>query len=214
MLEFAYTGEVNVAQEDLNNFLAVAEELKIKGLTQNNSEDIGKSSSNSHPKQEPVKHRAPSLPKPPPLKMPSRPALTAAVAAVEDDDIQEVVAEVKAEPGSSRMEVLEQYQDTSQQGDMVTYDEGYEYADYGEEEGCGGHMVEEGADQDKAVGLYQKDGNVLYTKIDDRTFSCQVCGKTFTSVSNVNRHIREVHLKIPRSENMFSQGFSQPSTKF
>ena len=32
VLNFMYHGEVNVAQEDLNNFLAVAEELKIKGL--------------------------------------------------------------------------------------------------------------------------------------------------------------------------------------
>jgi len=30
-----YNGEVNVAQEDLNSFLAVAEDLKVKGLTQN-----------------------------------------------------------------------------------------------------------------------------------------------------------------------------------
>ena len=33
-----YHGEVNVAQEELNSFLAVAEDLKIKGLTQNDSE--------------------------------------------------------------------------------------------------------------------------------------------------------------------------------
>ncbi len=34
VLDFMYHGEVNVAQEDLDAFLAVAEELKIKGLTQ------------------------------------------------------------------------------------------------------------------------------------------------------------------------------------
>jgi len=37
VLNFMYQGEVNVAQEDLNSFLAVAEELKVKGLTQSNS---------------------------------------------------------------------------------------------------------------------------------------------------------------------------------
>ena len=33
VLNFMYHGEVNVAQDSLNNFLAVAEELAVKGLT-------------------------------------------------------------------------------------------------------------------------------------------------------------------------------------
>ena len=38
VLNFMYHGEVNVAQEELNSFLAVAEDLKVKGLTQNVSD--------------------------------------------------------------------------------------------------------------------------------------------------------------------------------
>ena len=38
VLNFMYHGEVNIAQEDLTSFLAVAEELQVKGLTQNNVE--------------------------------------------------------------------------------------------------------------------------------------------------------------------------------
>jgi len=34
VLKFMYEGEVNVAQDDLNTFLAVAEDLHVKGLTQ------------------------------------------------------------------------------------------------------------------------------------------------------------------------------------
>jgi hypothetical protein len=37
VLNFMYHGEVSVAQDSLNSFLAVAEELHVKGLTQNNS---------------------------------------------------------------------------------------------------------------------------------------------------------------------------------
>merc|ERR1712217_805257 len=40
ILNFMYHGEVNVAQEDLNSFLAVAEDLKVKGLTQTNSNEV------------------------------------------------------------------------------------------------------------------------------------------------------------------------------
>lgn len=36
ILDFIYFGEVSIAQENLNAFLSVAEELKIKGLTQTN----------------------------------------------------------------------------------------------------------------------------------------------------------------------------------
>ena len=38
VLNFMYHGEVNVAQEELNTFLAVAEDLQVKGLTQNDKD--------------------------------------------------------------------------------------------------------------------------------------------------------------------------------
>ena len=34
VLSFMYHGEANITQEDLDNFLAVAEDLRVKGLTQ------------------------------------------------------------------------------------------------------------------------------------------------------------------------------------
>lgn len=39
VLSFMYHGEVNVAQDNLNSFLSVAEDLKVKGLTQNKTND-------------------------------------------------------------------------------------------------------------------------------------------------------------------------------
>ena len=43
-----YNGEVKVAQEELNSFLNVAEELKVKGLSGNQSSKKQKSSSTVH----------------------------------------------------------------------------------------------------------------------------------------------------------------------
>ena len=45
VLNFMYHGEVNVAQEELNSFLAVAEDLKVKGLTQGGPDSKGSSRS-------------------------------------------------------------------------------------------------------------------------------------------------------------------------
>ena len=42
ILDFMYTGEANVDNEDLNEFLAAASTLKVMGLTENSAEmDIG-----------------------------------------------------------------------------------------------------------------------------------------------------------------------------
>merc|ERR1719312_748060 len=40
VLTFMYHGEVNVAQEELNSFLGLAEDLQVKGLTQGNQKSV------------------------------------------------------------------------------------------------------------------------------------------------------------------------------
>ena len=96
ILNFMYHGEVNVAQEELNSFLGIAEELKVKGLTQNNSNKPN----SFKPKEITCKNDAVSA-APPPKKVkmfnqtPSD--KTAVHTASDDDDIQEVLP-VKLEP--------------------------------------------------------------------------------------------------------------------
>jgi len=108
VLNFMYMGEVNVAQEELNSFLSVAEDLRVKGLTQNNDSSSETPSSEVNlPKSEPPKNinrpREPPERDPvPPPKRP-RPSPIPQVSAPrssyqeEEDDIQEVVP-VKSEP--------------------------------------------------------------------------------------------------------------------
>jgi len=109
VLNFMYHGEVNVAQEELNSFLAVAEELKVKGLTQNNA-DGGKpggriQAQNDLPKTNRLREPPERDLAPPAMKRP-RPSVVAPVSRAPaggssfpgDDDIQEVMPVVKSEP--------------------------------------------------------------------------------------------------------------------
>jgi len=113
VLNFMYHGEVNVAQEELNSFLAVAEDLKVKGLTQNGSD---KPSTRSEPipspkirPREPPERLDPAPPKRPrPSPQFSTPNIHQAISNPsyqDDDEIQEVVP-VKSEPVSQILDPL------------------------------------------------------------------------------------------------------------
>jgi len=144
VLNFMYQGEVNVAQEELNSFLAVAEDLRVKGLTQNNS---GTSSSSSTEKQRapsPKISRPPAPPERDPVPPPKRPRPAPPPQSYhqDDDDIQEVQPIVKSEPVSAPAEVVpqqQQYATAGQQSqqqvaleDDAYADESYDYGEYGD----------------------------------------------------------------------------------
>jgi len=164
VLNFMYHGEVNVAQEELNSFLAVAEELRVKGLTQNQSggsktdrkDDTYAPPGAPRPSHRPAEtHRPVSRepPAPPPPKKPRPPAQSVQQL---DDDIQEVPpTEVKTEPASHQPTTGHQQQQQQQQqqqeyagGELqhveeLQYEEGgYEdYGDYGAEGGYDGALM-------------------------------------------------------------------------
>ena len=89
VLNFMYHGEVNVAQEDLNSFLSVAEELQVKGLTQGQSGKGGGGSRETPSRSVPPPS---SRPRPTSPSLPAKKARPAPCAA-EDDKIQEVKIE-------------------------------------------------------------------------------------------------------------------------
>ena len=147
VLNFMYHGEVNIAQEDLNAFLAVAEDLRVKGLTQGQGGGQSGNSrpSSSKPQSEPYKPKREETKRP---VIPSSSSRVSQQMAV-DDDIQEVVP-VKTEPGQAQYQEagavggeLQQF-DTGEGG----YEEGYE--DYGQYDDTA--IVEGGAGVDAAKG--------------------------------------------------------------
>ena len=93
VLNFMYHGEVNVAQEELNSFLSVAEDLKVKGLTQN-----GPSTGDPPTARKPVVAQAPAAPVKKSYQQPPPAQTSYQHNQYQDDDIQEVTPVIKSEP--------------------------------------------------------------------------------------------------------------------
>ncbi|XP_023320003.1 protein abrupt isoform X30 [Eurytemora carolleeae] len=222
VLNFMYMGEVNVAQEELNSFLAVAEDLRVKGLTQNNAESGDKtkaeSKSNSNRNREPPERE----PGPPPKRarpVPSAPSTPAPTnnrpSSYEDDDIQEVVP-VKSEPRdvttpSTAMTTSSNndYQDSSLvepgQGQVALedsyQDDSYDYGNYeeGYDDGSGmidpntGMPIAAGADGNKDYDTYIK-SKMAKNGVD---WQCLECGKLSRVKTNIYEHIESIHTDFP-----------------
>jgi len=198
VLNFMYHGEVNVAQEELNSFLAVAEELRVKGLTQNNQGGSSGASSkkdsfSTAPRPQAAAPRIPD-PVPPPKK--PRPAAAPSYSGHDDDDIQEVIPTVKTEPLQAAAVASEPYQQQEQSGqlqqvdDGMGYDEeGYEdYGQYGAEGGYEGTLVD--ADGNKGGGQEE----AYLERVGENLFLCTLCQKQVPRKDNAKRHVRLKHL--------------------
>jgi len=211
VLNFMYHGEVNVAQEELNSFLAVAEDLRVKGLTQTQS---GTKSSRKPPTPaikstpHPSQVRDKFVPSPAPVanSHPSPPA-------TDEDDIQEV--SVKSEPLPFPPPVaLKPQQDshkynhsvaTAEDHDQVIAADSYDdYGQYSEDQfqedqlyqgdtqgGLGtGDMGNEGYNFEAPSDLLQ------YLRKDehDQKFYCTLCEKFSHKLSSCTRnHVESQH---------------------
>jgi len=224
VLNFMYHGEVNVAQEELNSFLSVAEDLQVKGLTQNES-------SHSKPKPEPIT-RTKAQREPQELSKRSRPPAQPPAPVQpsyqdDQDEIQEVLPIVKSEPVSNPITysipapaaepsyhtqtAQEKYQPppatapvpASPMGELVqSMDDSYGYGedgyDYGEYEGDGGY---EGAAADQIEADTSKGGGLDLANIEsfisegEKGFTCELCGKCLGKFrQSCKRHIKLVHM--------------------
>jgi len=196
VLDFMYNGEANVAQEELNSFLAVAEELKIKGLTQNQSNK--KQGNNSFAPL--AKSDTPCLPdeqqstrRPPPTMV------------LQPNQHSVPLAEngtVKSEP----FETSTIHQDLAHSTNLQSTE-----GDYGAEEDYQGQDDGERSEMLKSVEANRGDflhahqceeclkwytsrrSLMEHTASHQGKTKCQFCGKTFSTVSSRNMHVKNLH---------------------
>ena len=175
VLSFVYHGEVNVAEADLNTFLAVAEELEVKGLTcgkkytEGNSNHLPRSNSKLQPQPSvpPLSQSATAVTLETPLKTEQEWLWSAS----ENKNADEAVPD-KRESESS------QFVNTSK----ASVEEVDQYAGY--EDVC----------QEKGEGF---DLNNYIEKISEGAsfgqFKCNICGYVSSQKANLRRHIESKH---------------------
>jgi len=205
VLNFMYHGEVNVAQEDLNSFLAVAEDLQVKGLTQGQS-NTGSKDSQARSDPKPL-----SRPRPPPQSVPVKKArpVTPQVVQPVNDDVQEVAAPmVKVEPVHSQEQGAgDQHQQQGQyhEGALQQLDEQGEYDESGYEDysgydggsGYGGNMMDVTA-TDKGGwndGLKEQESSAMLEMLSKEAqgYSCNICGKHSGDLTKAKAHMEAKH---------------------
>ena len=86
-----YNGEVNVSQDDLNSFLAVAEDLKVRGLTQHQATSGSNAQRNSHYKSSTSNSRKTKSPPPSPAVNSKRPRIVEPEVKQEVDDQDDLI---------------------------------------------------------------------------------------------------------------------------
>jgi len=188
VMNFMYFGEVNVAQQDLNSFLAVAEELKIKGLTHNNSAKASQGFQTRAASPGPGSSRSSQ-------SLPARKPKQTYTA--DSEEIQEVAPVapvlVKAEPGGGAGGVeqpgqLEAYYDEEGFGGEAEVGPGYE--DYG---GVAGHTIDTDAYKGNVHIETPEDFN-QFVERNSSGVSCSICHSfSHKSVSSVRIHIESKH---------------------
>jgi len=212
VLNFMYHGEVNVAQEELNSFLAVAEDLRVKGLTQSSNPtkpQESTSSANKTAMKQPG-HRNDHVEK---HKLDTRPTCSK----VAPDDIVEYVP-VKSEPKDGLIqhhqptppvEICTSYSTappsyTAVSTQDMVFQEQESYDDYNQYSE-GGYVGETGGNEweGNKVTISGMDAlnefissNILELNPETHMLKCGMCEYTYNRRNNVARHIEAKHVDM------------------
>ena len=201
LLDFMYHGEVKVAQEDLNSFLAIAEELQIKGLT-NKSGESKTGVDGEEPTKKPICPETADSDEPP-MKKEKWDGNTGEFVSETNQRTQEDFSYTNNGQDSHGHQETETMLDQvmaagdENQGTGSTGTGGGETS--GGEEGQIEKVI---GDNTTVIKLPAPEGpldeeKLVYRSIEfllDGNAKCKMCGKTFTSGPNVRRHIRTIHL--------------------
>jgi len=187
VLNFMYHGEVNIAQDELNSFLAVAEELQVKGLTQNGGA----------PSSTPLPKRPPEPPRPQkqqirPSPAPARPPYEPPQVQQQSDqmEVAEVGSNIKTEPQQQVVDL-----GGEDEGGVVEYGEEEEYQyggqDYHYQEDLHQGMGEAGAagNNDRRI----LNNYIIREETESSLFKCTICGHVNALKTNVLNHVESIH---------------------
>jgi len=183
VLNFMYCGEVNVAQEELNSFLAVSEDLQVKGLTQGGAGQGGTKPETA--KLPPLPRQEARRPRPAPVPAP----LQSYPQYADTDEIQEVVP-VKCEPsGAGEQQAVVGAGAVALDESQYHEEEGYgEYGEWDGDTGLDPSGLQDGnKDLDEQIDFLSK-------RQPDGTWWCSECGYSTKIKTNLRMHVESKHL--------------------
>jgi len=219
ILDFMYHGEVNVKQDHLNSFLAVAERLRVRGLCQN--ENSAGSSGNSTTKftNNAEKPKLQARPSESSFSEPSsKKSRIGSFTQSHDDEIEELPAPVAvkqelsdpsppiAPPPIRRapiapivhtpQPVVQQFapppppQEDYQIAESGQYDESMQGSEYGDYSGYEDEMG------------YGAEGGMM-DQSQGKEWDCQICGKSYKSRFSRNNHRHLKHPELTKKSGLY-----------
>jgi len=199
-----YHGEVNVAQEELNSFLSVAEDLRVKGLTQSPQDAAKVPTNNQHLSKAPMfrtVREPPDISASPSVKKARLPSTSQS-----PNPSASISTPVKTEPMAAPDVMEESYSDarmatSSSKHDLTSYEDpnNYDYSAYEEEEpsvaqfdASNSHTLRPEGNKEMAKFVLSH----LDEGVDEdgkRQFTCRLCQFSSERKEKVRQHIESWH---------------------